>query len=154
MDERRHVILYDPVTKKRTTVSYPKFLMEQHLGRKLLPNETVDHKDEDYTNDDISNLQVLTRQDNASRSAPKMVIVEGVCQWCSKTFSLTKEQIKMSRRPEKRAGPFCSNQCVGYYAKSVELGGPTISRADVSITYKKDSGFDLSETQKRILGKE
>lgn len=36
-------------------------IMEDHLGRKLLPTEIVHHKDEDKTNNDISNLEVVTR---------------------------------------------------------------------------------------------
>jgi HNH endonuclease len=35
-------------------------VMEQHLGRKLLPSEIVHHIDEDETNDDINNLEIKT----------------------------------------------------------------------------------------------
>ena len=82
-DGRKHVVIYDPTaTPKRTTVSYPKYLMEQHLGRKLTDDETVDHIDEDYTNDAISNLRIIPRADNAKRSAPKMILVDGQCAMC------------------------------------------------------------------------
>jgi hypothetical protein len=40
------------------------WLVEIKYGRKMLPNETVDHIDEDKTNDSIDNLQILTRKDN------------------------------------------------------------------------------------------
>lgn len=138
--------------KKKTTVSYPKFLMEQHLGRKLLPNETVDHIDEDYTNDDIGNLRVITRAENASRSAAKMKLVDGTCQWCGVTFTLTKGQMKLERQGKKCAGPFCSRSCGGKYSKSVQMGGPALGRAAITIEYEKDSGIELSEAQKRCRG--
>lgn len=34
-------------------------IMERHLGRRLKPYEHVHHKDEDYTNRDLKNLEVL-----------------------------------------------------------------------------------------------
>lgn len=42
-DGRKHMILIDE-NGFRTTISYPKYLMEQYLGRKLADDETVDHK--------------------------------------------------------------------------------------------------------------
>jgi len=65
-DGRKHVIHYDG--KTRRTQSYPRYLMEQHLGRELLPNETVDHINEDFTDDRIENLQLLSLVDNVNKS--------------------------------------------------------------------------------------
>lgn len=65
-DGRKHVILRKD--GKLQTISYPRFLLEEKLGRKLLPEETVDHIDEDLSNDDLSNLQVLSRAENARKS--------------------------------------------------------------------------------------
>lgn len=63
---------------KRTTVSYPKLLMEIKLGRRLGPDETVDHIDDDKTNDAYSNLQILSRADNARKSAdPTPILAYG-----------------------------------------------------------------------------
>ena len=59
------VIVYDDNSKK--TKSYPRYLMEQHLGRELSKEETIDHIDHDFTNNSIENLQILTRQDNARK---------------------------------------------------------------------------------------
>lgn len=39
-------------------------IMEKHLGRKLLPEEIVHHKDEDKLNNDIENLEVMTRAEH------------------------------------------------------------------------------------------
>ena len=64
-DGRQHIVLYDFEKNIRKTVSYPKYLLEQKLGRELLPNETCDHIDGDHTNNDLDNLQILTREENA-----------------------------------------------------------------------------------------
>lgn len=72
-DGRKHIILKLKGTGKGgfgnlTTYSYPKFLLEMKLGQKLNRNETCDHKDDNFTNDDINNLQVLTRADNIRKA--------------------------------------------------------------------------------------
>ena len=42
-----------------------RWLMEQHLGRKLETWETVHHKDENPRNNDIDNLEVMSKSDHA-----------------------------------------------------------------------------------------
>ena len=62
-DGRYFVILvYEDGTRK--TSAYARYLMEQHLGRSLTDEEEVDHIDNDNTNDNIENLQILTREEN------------------------------------------------------------------------------------------
>lgn len=46
--------------------SYPRFLLEEKLGRPLLPEETVDHIDGDFKNDSPDNLRPLSRSENSS----------------------------------------------------------------------------------------
>lgn len=71
-DGRKHIILRFKMGKGcsggNLTYSYSKFLLEMKIGRKLLKNETCDHKDEDFTNDSFDNLQVLTRKENINKS--------------------------------------------------------------------------------------
>lgn len=43
--------------------------LEIKIGRKLRKGETVDHKDEDKTNDSYANVQLLTLEANAAKSA-------------------------------------------------------------------------------------
>lgn len=54
---------------KSSSYLLAKLRLEIHLGRRLVDNEAVDHEDEDSTNDDISNLKILTRVENARKSA-------------------------------------------------------------------------------------
>jgi hypothetical protein len=51
-----------------TTISYPKALMEVHLGRVLnYPDETVDHINNDPMDNRIENLQILSCSENAKK---------------------------------------------------------------------------------------
>ena len=45
-------------------ISYPKYVMEKYLGRKLKDNEQVHHKDGNPLNNDIDNLEVLTFEEH------------------------------------------------------------------------------------------
>lgn len=72
---------------------YARYLLCVSLGRELGPDECVDHIDENRFNDDISNLQVLSRSDNAKKShvfkhlrvglPPLISIKNGRCVECS-----------------------------------------------------------------------
>jgi len=44
---------------KKTTMSYPKYLMEEYLGRPLEDDEMVHHCDKDKSNNDIENLELM-----------------------------------------------------------------------------------------------
>lgn len=49
-------------------VSYAKWLMEKELGRSLEKDEVVYHIDGDAYNNDLSNLEVITRAELAKRN--------------------------------------------------------------------------------------
>ena len=111
VDGRKHIIIYENF--KRITVSYPEYLMEQHLGRKLTEDETVDHIDNDFTNDSIDNLQILTRVNNIRKSSPKALMIELKCTNCSKLYSITLNRHKSNLRNKiKKDTNFCIKLCV------------------------------------------
>ena len=57
-----YVYAYDPVLMK--TRRYHRMVMEEVLGRSLEPTEIVHHKDGDRTNNDPSNLELMSRGDH------------------------------------------------------------------------------------------
>lgn len=118
-DNRFHIILYNTETKKGKTISYAKYLMEQYLDRKLLPNETVDHIDEDPTNNNLSNLQVLTRVDNIKKSAKSPEMIEVKCPECGVEFNAYARRYRSNQLRRGSIGPFCSRSCAGKYNADV-----------------------------------
>lgn len=112
-DLRKHTVIVKDDGSK-TTKSFPKYLMENKLGRELADDETVDHKDEDKTNNDIDNLQILSRSDNAKKAMllrPRK-IYKFVCPHCGKDSEKYLNQV-LSNWKKGKAGPYCSRQCSG-----------------------------------------
>lgn len=111
-DGRQHVVLYGDGMRK--TVSYPKFLLEQKLGRSLGINETCDHIDNDHTNNTLCNLQVLTRSDNSRKQMAFKSAELGAftCPVCNCSFTKRMNQVRANRKKGK-SGPYCSRSCAG-----------------------------------------
>lgn len=112
-DGRKHVIHYDPVTQTRRTQSYPRYLMEQHLGRVLKSTEHVDHINNDFTDDRIENLQLLTQQQNNAKSARKTEWWVGLCPICQDEFSIPMRRVRANQAKQNKRGPYCSKSCAG-----------------------------------------
>lgn len=100
---------------KRIGVSYPKYLMELHLSRYLLPDETVDHIDRDHTNDDLSNLQVLSRREHSKLDCKRTILQTFECFVCGNKFTLNRIQLSSAVfwRRKGSNGPYCSKSCAG-----------------------------------------
>jgi hypothetical protein len=111
-DGRKHVVIYDFKKGIRKTVSYPKYLMEKFLGRKLKGDETVDHINNDFTDDRIENLQILSRADNIRKSAPKRKMYTFICPICKKEATKELSQV-IHNRSQNKSGPYCSRKCAG-----------------------------------------
>ena len=127
-DGRQHiVIIHDDGC--RQTKSYPKHLLEQKIGRELVGDETCDHKDEDFTNDNRSNLQVLTRSENASKSATKAIGLF-TCALCNTQFEPSRHQ--RTARAKEKPGPFCSKSCATKHTH-----GAVIQNQNRDVTYTR-----------------
>ncbi len=111
-DGRKHVIIYNFEKGIRKTVSYPKYIMEKYLGRKLKKWETVDHIDGDFSNDDLENLQILSRAENIRKSCYKKQKYIFHCPICNKKFSKLLTPYSYAHATDK-GGPYCSKSCCG-----------------------------------------
>lgn len=55
---------YESVTVNGKRHSKHRFVMEQHLNRKLLSNEIVHHKNWDRCNNELNNLEVMDKKEH------------------------------------------------------------------------------------------
>ena len=120
-DGRSHMVSVDNNGRK-TTISYPKFIMEQHLGRRLLTTEVVHHIDRDFTNNNINNLEIIDRSNHTKlhrKEYPRKYIVF-VCQECGKKATRDLRRITDNIKQNKK-GPFCSRQCAGKWSQKQQL---------------------------------
>ena len=89
-DGRQHVVAikHNEVGSiiERKTISYPKYLVEVSLGRYLDPEETVDHIDGDFLNNDLSNLRVVPRSLHAKSHTATRSDAVITCVICHKEF--------------------------------------------------------------------
>jgi hypothetical protein len=122
-DGRQHVVLVHTDGSKQT-VSYPKFLMEERLGRALDPTEVVHHIDHDFRNNSYSNLQILRRADHARDHAKCCDPIRFVCPLCGKRFELVGRRLSKHKanRAKGCVGPFCSRSCASRFTQLRQLG--------------------------------
>ncbi len=112
-DGRKHICIVHSDGRKQTK-SYPRYVLEQHLGRELSKEETVDHIDNDFTNDSIDNLQILSLTDNILKQQdlnPRKMYTYN-CPNCGKECTKVFNHIK-SNWNKGRGGPYCSRSCAG-----------------------------------------
>lgn len=136
-DGRQHIVLNNANKSKgeagkTKTISYPKAIMENYLRRRLLDNETVDHIDGDFTNNDIANLQVLDRAYHAKKDVVRADYGTCLCAWCGKEFKMTKSR---SNDRAKNRPHFCSKSCSGKYGAYIQKGGEPFDPQEISKTY-------------------
>lgn len=120
------------------TKTYARYLKEIELGRELEPNEeTVDHKNRNHLDNEESNLQILTRSENASKSVKRRKEVKDYCVFCGEEFVLSVHQIR--NRCRGKSGPFCSRQCVGKYGRLVQHGYiEKLPPNEINVTYTRN----------------
>lgn len=113
------VVIEDDGTSR--TISYPKWLLEMQLGRRLDPDlETVDHIDSDKDNNNLDNLQILPREEHSANDTRRVKPVKFNCAWCKKEFERSPRLVRDKARKNK-AGPFCSRKCAGQYSRKLQL---------------------------------
>ena len=91
----------------RTTMSFARYLMCVKLGRVLEKHETVDHIDNDKTNDWIENLQLLPLVENIRKAAKPAQMKSLNCAHCGVEFNIPKRNAKFRRG---YCSPLCAHQ--------------------------------------------
>lgn len=120
-DGRSIVIVIDD-KGNRNTISYPKYLMEKHLGRKLDKDlETVDHWDSNIDNNSIDNLRIVPRKEHSSDDTRRVVNLKLNCAVCSREFERSPRLVRDKSKKGKTSA-FCSRECAGKYSREVQLG--------------------------------
>ena len=131
---RRNVVLFNSQID-RSTVSFARYLMSVKLGRFLTDQEEVDHIDDNKTNDDPNNLQILTPEQN--REKQRLHYINSVqqkfdlaCPYCGKDFTLTERDMKMKfdyfHKNNGSGLIYCSSSCNAKYNSDTNpIGRPT-----------------------------
>lgn len=116
-DGRKRVDLFNSNTD-RTTVAYARYLMACQVGRYLTDKEEVDHIDRDCSNDDLSNLQILTVEEHKEKTVVEnstgLTMITLTCAYCGTKFE---RDTRQTHKGSKNS--FCSRSCNGkfYWSK-------------------------------------
>lgn len=107
-------------------ISYPRYLIENKIGRKLLPNEDIHHKDGNPLNNDMSNLEIKLHGEHQKEHSQKYFDKKMICPICNKEFNWTAKQQSdffgnKNRHIHQSDKPFCSKTCSGKYGKSISM---------------------------------
>lgn len=110
--EGRKTLILVNNNQNRSSTQYARYLISVSLKRFLTKEETVDHIDEDKNNDDLSNLQILSRSENNTKSK-KLPNVKLCCPVCSKKFEKTRTQLRGKKERAEKNLIACSRKCGG-----------------------------------------
>ena len=114
----RKFIVYKGEDNKYHSKAYARYLMEQHLGRKLTNEEEVHHKDHNKMNDIIENLEVKNKTIHRREHNIKPIIIEH-CYICGSDIIVdSKKRANHYRSKNKNPDKwFCSKHCSGIFGQ-------------------------------------
>ena len=80
------------------------------------------YSDEDKTNNDLNNLQLLNRVENIQKHATlhPAEIYEFICPECE-NYTIKSMRDVRGNWKQGKAGPFCSKHCAGVYSRRMQL---------------------------------
>ena len=88
------IVIITKENGNKSTISYPKYLMECQLNRHLDKDEIVDHIDKNPFNNDLSNLRVLNRRKHTYTYVKRNKDVVVICQYCGKELTTSESKSK------------------------------------------------------------
>ena len=142
-NEGRKLITLKKFNGELVGTSYARYIMAVKLGRFLTDQEEVDHIDNNKTNDDPNNLQILTPEQNREKQRLHYINnvqqkFELVCPNCGCNFSLTEREMNgrfiQNRKNASLGLIYCSSSCSSIFNK---LLNPTSSTIGTPITDEK-----------------
>ena len=114
-----------------TGTTYARYLMAVKLGRFLTDQEEVDHIDNNKTNDDPNNLQILTPEQNREKREKHYLNnvqqkFDLECPNCGKSFTLTEREMGGRITQIQKNGYtgliYCSRSCSSIFNKILKPG--------------------------------
>ena len=106
--------------------------MEEKLGRNLLPDEQVHHKDKNPLNNDPDNLEIeLFREHQRLHNPSKYKDTIIACCWCGKEFEFAAKK-QRNHAGNRAYGPFCSRKCSGEYGAAIQNKNQESTRRKLS----------------------
>lgn len=111
--DNRKVVIIQFTNGEKTTKSYARYLLEQHLNRELKPSEDADHINENKTDDRIENLRVISHSENItsfSKNNRTRKYYNFNCPYCGKKCIKPMNYVKHNWKRGMN-GPFCGKSC-------------------------------------------
>ena len=119
-DGRQRIIAVDKNGIKHT-ISYPRYILECHLGRNLTSEEQVDHIDGNPLNNCLLNLQIIRFKEHQKLDVFRNRDVVVTCVRCGKPFIIKGSTIHDRNRVDRhQSGYFCSRTCSGKYGIEIQ----------------------------------
>lgn len=145
-ENRRNVVLYNS-ENDRTTISYARYLMSVKLGYEVPDHLEVDHRDDDKTNDDINNLQLLTPEENKDKENKRRAEITVakqtvICKNCNCSFEIDTSYYNKKIKAGN-SNIFCSVKCRSLFIKPPSQKIP--EELIIKINNLTASGFTTKE---------
>ena len=106
----------------RTSMSYARYLVCIREERWLDAEEEVDHIDDNKLNDDIDNLQLLSKPENIRKTATTgRTMITLVCPNCDTEFIRERRLVVYNKT--RKHPPCCSRSCSSKYQRA---NGPVV----------------------------
>ena len=90
-----------------------RYILQQHLGRKLDYNETIHHKNGDKKDNRIENLELIPRSEHSKTHNKKVKRIIVKCSRCGKKIKLREKEYIEKKVKRKQREIYCSSSCVG-----------------------------------------
>lgn len=125
-DRRRQFVVITYTDGSHTSKSYPRYIVEQYIGRPLTADEDIHHIDGNPENNEISNLQIVDRIKHRSKHAEKHHFEDSieVCVICGLSFNYTakrKRDYYHNTGKLYNENPTCSKVCQCKFARKEQL---------------------------------